>query len=388
MVPIFDPIAQLFLAQMVQWLALAETVVGWVTPVVLLGLTILILWHGMNVMRGAGGSMHLVDVFMKSMRAFLVVSLALAGGAYSTNVIGFIVDLRTDLVNLFVAAPPGSSSYAALDQSVGKATKALNDMMPWVQANSDILPLNLRGLLGLAAMALMVGCVVIYCLVSAVNLLLIDVALTIIFAVGPLFVACFAFESTAKFFDAWLGGALKYVFTAVVVSAVLSIGNGVLATFATQLGKDPDTMDLMGGAFAALGATGMLIMIAFRVPEIAGNIVGGIGLSVFGPAAASAPLAAMGSGMKSGARAGANAASYGAGAAAGTGPGQAVTRTVSALANTSLGQRAVAAGESAARFGRATTNMRSGSVGAAYNAGSGAGTGVVTGARPLTPPTR
>jgi len=392
---IFEPIAKRILNQTTEWAGVASMLVTWVAPAVLLGLTISIMWHGMNVMRGAGGNMHLVDVFMKSLRAFLVTSLALAGGAYSTNVIGFFTELRTDLANLFSSAPAGMSSYAVLDESVGKATEAMHAMMPWVADNTNLLTGNFTGLIGLASMGLMVGCIVIYAMISVVNLLVIDFALAIIWAIGPLFVACFAFESFAKFFDGWLAAVMKYTFTGVVITAVLGIGNGILAEYCASISDNIDTIDFIAAGFSALGATGVLVLIAFRVPEMAGNIVGGIGLAVLGPAAASAPLASASSAMKAGARAGANAASYGTGAAAASAPGQRVIQAASTMAsavkNTSLGQRAIAAGQAAARFGKATTNMKSGSVAAAFHSGAGrdGGTGVVTGnSRPLTPPTR
>jgi len=392
---IFEPIAKRILNQTIEWAGVASTLVTWVAPAVLLGLTISIMWHGMNVMRGAGGNMHLVDVFIRSLRAFLVTSLALAGGAYSTNVIGFFTELRTDLANLFSSAPAGMSSYAVLDESVGKATEAMHAMMPWVADNTNIIIGNFTGLIGLASMGLMVGCIVIYAMISVVNLLVIDFALAIIWAIGPLFVACFAFGPFAKFFDGWLAAVMKYTFTGVVITAVLGIGNGILGEYCATIADNIDSIDFIAAGFSALGATGVLVLIAFRVPEIAGNIVGGIGLAVLGPAAASAPLATASTAMKAGARAGANAASYGAGAAAASAPGQRVIQVASTMAsavkNTSLGQRAVAASQAAARFGKATTNMQSGSVAAAFHSGAGrdGGTGVVTGnSRPLTPPTR
>jgi type IV secretion system protein VirB6 len=203
-----------------------------------------------------------------------------------------------------------------------------------------------------------------------------------------LFVACFAFESTAKFFDAWLGGALKYTFTAVVMAAVLGIGNGILDNFCSRIAGSPDTIDFIGTAFAALAATGVLIVMAFRAPEIAGNIVGGIGLSVLGPGASSAPLAAMSSAVKAGARGAGNATSYAAGAASTTTPGQRVAQAAAAIRDSSVGQGVASAGQKVSQFAQATGNMQPGSVGAAYKAGSGqsAGTGTITSGRPLTPP--
>ncbi|WP_325500469.1 type IV secretion system protein [Ramlibacter sp.] len=358
-----------------------STIVTWVAPMILLGLTISIMWHGFNLMRGAGGHHHTLDLFAHSMRAFLVMSLALAGGAYDANIVGFAKELRTDLANLLSMAPPGTNSYDALDQALFKAANTMQKMMPWVFDNTNILMGNFAGLIGLAGMGFMVGCIAVYAALICGEFILIDFALGILFAVGPLFVACFAFQATARFFDGWLGGVMKYTLTAVVMSAVLGIGLGLLNQYTTSIAQHSDTMDFIGSTVAALASIVALIMITRRVPEIAGNIVGGIGISVLGPAAAKAPLAAISSAMKGTARGAANAGAYAGGALSQTRAGQAVGKAVERLSETSIGERSLAMMQSAGRFSSATMNMQEGSVANAYRLGArqDAGIGVVTG---------
>lgn len=398
----FEDISEQILSQISQWATIYETVIGWVVPLVVLGLTVNLMWHGFLVMKGEAG-LHVLDVFAKSIRAFLVVSLALAGGAYASNVMGFFIELRTSFVGLFSGAPAGMNSYAALDVSVDKAVTAMNSQLPWVAANTNILIGNFTGLIGLGSMGFMVGCLVIYSMISAVNLLLVDFSFAIIWAVGPMAVAGFAFPATARFFDAWLGAVLKYTMTSIVISAVAGLGNSILEVYCSNIAQNADKGLLLKAAFSALAASGILIILLVRVPSIAGDIVGGIGISLAAsPGSAVGPLSAASQGMKSGARAGANAGSYLLGKLMGPkerlpGQGQGQAESGSPPRSPtppSLGQRAIAA---SAQFARATTNMGSGSVGAAYNAGAaGGGTGVVTGsqeprthnARPLHPPTR
>lgn len=376
------------------WVSIAGTLSTWASALVLMGVTIQIVWHGINIARGAGGSNHLLDVFAKSLRAFLVMSLALGGSAYSTNVVGLLQELRTDLANLFISAPVGSNTYALLDAGIGKAIETMRDGMPWVMDNINILTGNITGLVALVSMAFMVGCMVVYGFVATVNLLLVDFSMSFIFSLGPLFVACFAFESLARFFDSWLGAALKYTFTAIAVTAVVGVGNRILLGYCDSI-RDLgiEQIQFIETTFAALGATGVLILIAMRAPELAANIVGGIGISAIGPGAAAAPLAALSNMSKGGARGAANAIAYGAGTAMGTNTGQAAaavaTRSLSGVQNTQVGQRSVAALQSISRFSSATTNMKPGSVSAAYGQASGrdVGTGVITGGgRPVGRP--
>ncbi|MEO6077329.1 MAG: type IV secretion system protein, partial [Candidatus Andersenbacteria bacterium] len=281
----------------------------------------MIMWHGFNILRGAGGNHHLLDVFFKSLRAFLVFTLALSVAGYG-NVHTFFTELRTGLTGLFVSGSP-VSSYAALDASIEQAITAFMEIMKWGVKNISIVwEVDISGLVAIICGAIMVLCLLLYALVAAVNLLLIDFSLIIVWAVGPLFIACFAFNATAKFFDGWLTSVLKYTFTAVVIAAVIGVGNGILSTYTASLVANAAFVDYVGGALGALGASGILIIMAYRAPQIAADIVGGIALSVLSPSAAAAPIAGPASKIAKGS---ANAAAYGAGKFSSSKTGQAVS---------------------------------------------------------------
>ena len=86
--------ADTVLGMVASWSSIPNTLITWVTPVLLLGLTILIMWHGYKVIRGAGGQDHLLDVFFNSIRVFFVFSLCLVGGVYSSWVVIILQESR------------------------------------------------------------------------------------------------------------------------------------------------------------------------------------------------------------------------------------------------------------------------------------------------------
>lgn len=398
---LFQDIASNVLTSTSTWSGISGALVSWVMPFVLTGLTIQIMWQGYNILRGAGGNHHMIDVFVNSLRAFLVVSLALAGGMYVTNVVGFAQDLRDSLTNLFV--PGATNSYSALDSSMDQALQALDKILQWSWNNISLSPIkpNFTGVVAIGCGCFMVGCLFIYALVSVANLLLVDFSLALIFGLGPLFVACLAFQSTARFFDAWLGAVLKYTFTAVVIAAIVGMANSVLVQYTNNLAAANDAVDFVACAFCALGGAGVLILLAIRAPELAGNIVGGIGINALGPAVARAPLAAMSSTMKGTAQGTANAASYGASKVANS---RAIQAAGSAIGNSSLGQKTIAATQGLRNVGNKATqgmqklsnavtgkgadssSLRS-TMSNAYRIGAGgSGTGSISRNRPLSPP--
>lgn len=390
---LFQNIADSVLTTTSTWTAIADTLVLWVMPVILTGLTIKIMWIGFNIIRGAGGQHHFLDVWAESLRAFLVVTLALSGAAYSSNVKGLLDDVKTSLIGLFV--PGATTPYSAIDTAMDGTLQSFNTIVQWGQNNISIVPFDLSGLMAIVSSAFMVGCMFIYSFVSCVNLLLIDFSLALVYGLGPLFIACLAFQATSRFFDSWLAGALKYIFKAIVVSAIVAMANAIMFGYAAKLAANPTTIDFFSAAFSALGATGVLVILAMKGPELAADIIGGSGVSFLNPARAAqaisnaispgakAAAAAVGSPLAAGAMGAAqkvagtmaNTASYGAGAAAG------------GMARTSLGQRAIAAtqsmqskmsGNSVAQgmrnFGNAVSGggRGTGSISGASNSGSGA----------------
>lgn len=360
---VFKPLSTTILGELTSWLALSGSVVAAVQGPILAALTIKLMWQGFNAIRGVGGRMVLVDAVFNSLRVILVWWVALSAGAYAANVQGFIFDLRTDLTNLFV--PAATDGYAAIDQMMTKATEALSNIYLWADDHiSLVMPTDFSGVVAIFSGFVMVACMAIFGLVSCVNLLFVDLSLYFLVAIGPLFIACFAFQSTARFFDAWLGTVLKFVFMAALVSAISGMAISIMGGYANKLAADVETIDFLTATFAALGASGVLILFAIFAPGLAASIAGGIGVNAMSFSKAAGPLgatmAAAGSGAKSLAGGAVNAASWGAGMAVGSTAGQAVASSapVQAVAST------------VSRFS-SIANVLGGSASAAFDAGRG-----------------
>lgn len=390
---VIAPLSNLVLDHTKAWSGIAGQLSGLVMAPILAGVTILIMWHGFNIVRGAGGSNHMLDVFAKFLRAFLVVGLALAGGAYAGTVVAFFQELRNGLTGLFVTG--SASSYDALDSAVSAALATWDPTWAWAEKHINFWSGDTSGLVAVACWFFMAGSMLILAVICAINLIVIDFALALIFALGPIFVACFAFQATARFTDAWLGGVLKYTFTGVVIAAVVGLATSVLQRFANALSASSGALDFVTAAFGAVGAAFILIVLTSRIPQIAGDIVGGIGISAVGPAMAAAPLAAAASMARGAVNGGANAAAFGAGRAADSKAGAAIGN--SALGSSVVGgYRAVAEktkgfsdavrGRGTDENGKAVTGQGMGNafaLGRGSVAAPGEGTGTITSGRPV-----
>jgi type IV secretion system protein VirB6 len=332
---VFKPVADVILDALNSWSGAADAIVGgWLYQPMLAGLTLLLTWRGLNAIRGAGAGLVVVDAVLASLRVTLVWWLALTGGSYLSNVVGTVLALRNDFTTLFI--PGASDAYTALDVMMDKGIETMKLILAASFENISIVPTDLTGVVSLGAGLIMLLCMAVFGVVSAVNLLFVDLALAFLAAVGPVFVAAFAFQSTARFFDAWLGSALKYVFTSVLVTAVTSMAIGVMARYGDRLAATVETVDYLVLSFGALGAAGVLIFFAARAPHLAADIAGGIAVQALALRSAAGPLGAAASLAGQGARRGAgvvgNAAAYAAGSVAGSSVGQAVVASAPAQA--------------------------------------------------------
>jgi len=373
---VFKPLATTILTGLTSWSSIADTLIGALKGPILAALTIKLMWQGLSAVRGVGGRMVFPEAIFASLRVTLVWWAALTAGSYSTNVMGFFLDLRSGLTALFV--PGAGDGYIAIDQMMDNAITALGSIFLWAD-DADMIPAFLGMLAGLAMCTFMA----IFGIVASVNMLFADLSLAFLFAIGPLFVACFAFQSTSRFFDSWLGSVLSCCMLAVLIAAVAGMAIGIMAGYATNLAAGVGELDFLTSTFAALGASGILIAFAAKAPSLVASLAGGINAAAMRLSQASGPIgaamSAAGAAGRSMAGGAANLAAYGAGAAMSTPAGQALASSAPAQA---VG--------SAVNAVAAAANTLTGSMGGAFAAGRGgsiaAGGGSGASARPMPQP--
>ncbi|SHI00871.1 type IV secretion system protein [Pollutimonas bauzanensis] len=284
---IFTNLSEIVLQTTKEWADIPNTIIGWVTPLILLGLTISIMWHGYKIVRGAGGQDHLLDVFFNSIRTFLVVALCLTAGAYSANVVGLLQELRDQLVGLFSGGL--TNTYAVLDKSAGQAADAYKAIWDWGtdHVSFGVTGSDISGVAAIVGGGILTLIVVVYCAVAAIYFIAIDFALAVLLAIGPLFLASLAFQATAQFFNTWFSAVLKYIMTAVVIAAVLGVGTSVISGYADGLtALAPEKADYIGIMFSSLAAGLILIILTIMGARVGAELAGGAALHIAGLAQA------------------------------------------------------------------------------------------------------
>lgn len=134
------------------------------------------------------------------------------------------------------------------------------------------------------------------------------VALAILLAVGPLFILLAIFQTTYRFFDAWLGQAINFSILFILVATSVTICFDLFEAYMRELPNGSPT-DALLNMVKIVGATIGIIAALLQTRSIASAIAGGASMSsqnVFSkmmaaPGQAGGALKAMGSAARTGA---------------------------------------------------------------------------------------
>jgi type IV secretion system protein VirB6 len=236
-------------------------------------LVLYVLLYGFAILRGAIAE-PLMDFAVRSLKLGLIVTLATTS-AYSSEVTTPLFHVLPDTLAQAISGASNLDVGAAFDQFFARAGY-LGQKIAATGSPLNLPPLFMAGavyIVGALAAALGFGVV-----------MLAKVALALIVALGPIFIACALFEGSRRFFFGWLSQAVNYL---VLFALVITIFQLVLSLVASQWsaidGQDPMSAGLLFIALCLLAAIFFL-----QTPAIAAGIAGGAsaGLADFGNAAA------------------------------------------------------------------------------------------------------
>jgi len=181
---------------------------------------------------------------------------------YSTYVVPFFNGLGDDLAGALTGTTQTGSSLDALCTAYVTAMWKLFRAADGIEGT-----LNAIMFIAITLLAAMP-----FIAIAAAYIILAKFALSLLLAIGPLFFALAIYPPTRKFFDAWVGQCMNYVFLVCLFAAA-----GMLEIrFATTMVPSAITLQqlfslvMMGIAF---------IIISLNLPGLASALGGGVGIS-------------------------------------------------------------------------------------------------------------
>lgn len=247
--------------------------------VVLAGVTLYITLTGYAIATGSVESPFWT--FLKQCaKVFVIAYFALSADGYHAQVVGTLNGIETGLSDVLKISSPGappSTIYQTLDEVVDKGSQLASIAM---QKASDA-----GWDFGAAASWFITGIFVsigtlIFAIVGGVNIIVAKFSLAVMFALGPLFIACAMFPMTAQFFDRWISQVMNYIFTVVIMALIMSFG--VVAFNGFISGIDLSGEGVQNPYIAGLqvfGLTLILSWIAMQAGGMASGLAGGVSTS-------------------------------------------------------------------------------------------------------------
>jgi type IV secretion system protein VirB6 len=250
----------------------ASSVMAQVSGPLRAALVLYVLLYGFAILRGAIQE-PFMDFVVRSLKLAFVYMLATTV-AYSTYVTQPLFHVLPDTLTQAVSGAGVPDVGSAFDQFFARAAYLAEKI--WNKAT----PVNFAPLI-LSAVVYIVGA-----LAAAIGfgvVLIAKVALALLVALGPIFIACALFDATRRFFFGWLSQAVNYL---VLFALIITVFQLILSLVAQQWssidGSDPMAGGLLFVALCLLGAIFFL-----QTPAIAAGIAGGAsaGLADFANAA-------------------------------------------------------------------------------------------------------
>jgi type IV secretion system protein VirB6 len=235
-------------------------------------LVLYVLLYGFAILRGSIAE-PVMDFAVRSIKLALVYMLATTT-AYSSWVTEPLFHVLPDTLTRAISGAGTPDVGAAFDQFFNRAAYLADkiareasaiDFGPWILA-------AVVYVIGALAAALGFGVVLVA-----------KVALALLVALGPIFIACALFEATRRFFFGWLAQAVNYL---VLFALIITLFQLILSLVGEQWGQIDGGDPMAGGLlFVALCLLGSIFFL--QTPAIAAGIAGGAsaGLSDFANAA-------------------------------------------------------------------------------------------------------
>jgi len=218
-------------------------------------------------------------LFKQCLKITLIAAFALNADTYKDQVVAAFNGLENGLAEALStkSAETTGSIYETLDNLL---TKGFEIAAKCLQ-RADEAGFNLGPAFSwlLTAAVISLG-TLFFALIGGTNIIIAKFSLAIMFALGPLFIFCLMFPVTAKFFDSWFGQVMNYIFTAVILTMIMTFGISAFNYFVSDVQMSGDGVEnpYIAG-LQILGLTLALGWIAYQANGMAAGLAGGISMN-------------------------------------------------------------------------------------------------------------
>lgn len=259
-----DTLAQSYISANVSVVAAA------ITPAVVSLLSLYVILWGVASLRGQIQE-PITDAAARILKIALVLGIALQLGHYSALVVDTFFSSPERLARMLTGAADQATTVTSLDSIVDRGFKA--GAAFWEKGGL------INGDFGMYFVALIVWAVTIAVTAYACFLIILaKIALTLVIALGPLFIVSLLFQPTANFFNAWVQQLCNYGTLIILVVGANVFMLTLFETASTGAAAMTSTAQVdQIFPFVIIGVISLFVL--HQLPTIASGLAGGLSLS-------------------------------------------------------------------------------------------------------------
>jgi type IV secretion system protein VirB6 len=240
--------------------------------IVTMGVLYVVLWGYLQIMG------RVEEPFMVGVRRLLTLALILGVSlhlwAYNEVIVGFFFEAPQGLAAQMIGGTEMPETVGIIDEIFFDGDDAASLLL----TKGEIFNRNIIYYAAAGAVYLFVGATAVY---TMFLLALSRIALCVLIALGPAFIALLFFETTKRFFEAWLAQLSNYAFLTILAVLVAALMLHVIATAAQQaVAAGPDIQ--IAHALRLCVAAALTLLIMWQAPSMAQGLASGVALSSLG----------------------------------------------------------------------------------------------------------
>jgi type IV secretion system protein VirB6 len=212
----------------------------------------------------------LLEGVKRILRIVLVIGIGFRLWLYNGLIVDTFFTAPGQLAAILIGAP---DSVTIVDQIILNGGDTASALM----AKGGILDGNFAYYLAGFFVYIAVGLAAIY---TIFLLSLAKIALSILLALGPLFIATLLFNVSRRFFDAWIAQLSNYALLAVLTTLVVALLMQLLTTSTAQAAALGTGISIAEGMRVCF-ASALIFLVLRQVMPMAGGLAGGMALSTY-----------------------------------------------------------------------------------------------------------
>ena len=246
-----------------------SNIADWVAGPLTVAVTLYIVLYGYLVLRGSVTD-PILDFVFRAIKLAIIVTLVKNAGEYQTYVTNLFFNVLPHEISQALnsgTVPSASTFDSLLDKGQASATDI------WSRASWPVdIVTGVGGMLVIGVSFVVAG-------IGYVVSLYARLALAVVLAIGPIFIALAMFQSTRRFTEAWIGQLVNFVILQVLVVAIGSLLIACIDSTFTAIDGYSDVL-MRPIALCAIGFAALYVF--YQLPGIASALAAGGASLVYG----------------------------------------------------------------------------------------------------------